>query len=78
MFPRLNALAGEAQPISSSCNNLKGSYKLAGMAYPFWGATSLKLIMGVAGLKNYVAWVPPLDVHCVLPGGTFDPTEVNN
>ena len=37
------------------------------------GFSSTKIL-----LKNYVAWVPPLDVHCVLPGGTFDPTEVNN
>ena len=28
--------------------------------------------------KNYVAWVPPLEMHCVLPGGTFDPTEDND
>ena len=37
------------------------------------GFSSTKIL-----LKNYVAWVPPLDVHCVLPGGTFDPTEVND
>ena len=37
------------------------------------GFSSTKIL-----LKNYVAWVPPLDVHCVLPCGTFDPTEVND
>ncbi|CAL4063514.1 unnamed protein product, partial [Meganyctiphanes norvegica] len=39
--------------------------------------TRVMRIMGFSSLsilrKNYVAWVPPLQVPCVLPGGTFLP-----
>ncbi|CAL4093494.1 unnamed protein product [Meganyctiphanes norvegica] len=37
----------------------------------------VKRVMGFSSTrilrKNYVAWVPPLRVPCVLPGGTFLP-----
>ena len=28
--------------------------------------------------KNYVAWVPPLKVPCVLPGGPYFPARVRD
>ena len=54
----------QMRKLSASYASLVGQAEMS--VHKVMGFSSLKIFR-----KNYVAWVPPLLVSCVLPGGTF-------